>query len=97
MRNSPLREHMLATRIHDETPAMIAARDARLDRLRTLWRLYGYELRLLDGWYPEARITIAKGAGDGHLDMNEQLHGHWKNNVAEWTAALKAGKHVYDL
>lgn len=73
------------------------ARAARLDRLRALWRLYGYEIRLLDGWYPDARITIARVATDGHLDMNAQLHGHWKDSVADWIEALKAGKNVYDL
>lgn len=73
------------------------ARDARLDILRTLWRLYGYEIRLIDGWYPEARITIAQFAADGHADLDTQLHGHWRDGVPEWTAALKANKNVYDL
>lgn len=77
--------------------AIIEARDARLSQLRTLWRLYGYELRLIDGWYPDARITIARFANDGHLDRDTELHGHWKDGAEQWTAALKAGKNVYDL
>lgn len=79
------------------TIAMVEARDARLSQLRTLWRLYGYELRLLDGYYPDARITIAKWDKDNHLDRDTELHGHWKDGVGQWAAALRAGKNVYDL
>lgn len=71
--------------------------DERLDRLRNLWRLYGFELRMFDGHYVHARITICKWAIDGHLDMNTQIHGHWENSDEQWITAMKTNKNVYDL
>lgn len=65
------------------------ARDARLDRLRRLWALYGYEIRLIDGWYPEAGITICKVAKDGHLDRNQSLHGLWGDTEEIWLTLMK--------
>lgn len=64
-------------------------RNAHIDRLGNLFRLYGYGLYSIEGYEPQSIWRIMAFDAEEHMDHTIVVSGCWGWSIEEWLKAIK--------